>query len=94
MIYGIVQMVVLVITGLERSDNMKDIKKKSGLRYVNCDNCGSKIYEGDSIYYTSGILYQCCSAGCLARLMLDVRCDTLENNYLDHEEIVWDGKDE
>lgn len=87
-------MAVLVTIGLERSNNVKDTKKKSGLRYVTCDNCGSKIYEGDSIYHTPGIISQCCSSGCLARLMLDVSHAVLDNNYTDREEIEWEGKED
>ena len=56
MTFGIVQKAVLVITGLERSNNVKDTKSKSALRYVTCDNCGCDIYEGDSVYYTPGIV--------------------------------------
>lgn len=84
-------MAVLVTIGLERSNNVKDTRKKSGLRYVTCDNCGSKIHEGDSIYHAPGIIYQCCSSSCLlARLMLDVRHDVLDSNYTDREGIEWE----
>lgn len=73
---------------------MKDTENKSRLRYVTCDNCGDKIHEGNSVYYTPGLVYHCCSVSCLADLMIDVRQDTLDDTYMDQSEVEWEGKDE
>ena len=42
-----------------------------GGRQLKCDNCGIEIV--DTVYYVNGYIYNCCSSGCLARVMLIVR---------------------
>ena len=60
-------------------------------RYITCDNCGNRILEGQRVVYTPGIIYNCCSASCLAMLMLDVRTMTLDDAYVDADGIEWEG---
>ena len=38
---------------------------------MKCDNCGIEIV--DRVYYVEGYTDNCCSSGCLARVMLIVR---------------------
>lgn len=63
-----------------------------GRRYITCDNCGRKIVEGKRVVYTPGIVYNCCSASCLAQLMLDVRAMTLDDAYVEAGGIEWEGE--
>lgn len=51
-------------------------------RYIRCDGCGKKIYESDRVYYVDGLIYKCCSAGCLGYLLLNVSSCTLNDAFL------------
>lgn len=62
-----------------------------GKRYIVCNNCGRKIVEGERVVYTPGIIYNCCSVSCLAMLMLDVRAMTLDDAYVEADDIEWEG---
>ena len=96
MIYGIAQMAVLVTIGqkIEEEIEMEQTRETRGLKYITCDCCGRRIHEGDDVYYTSGIVYQCCSASCLAHMMIDVRRETLSDEYTERELIEWEGKED
>lgn len=59
-------------------------------KYIRCDNCGKKIYRGDNVYFTPGLIYSCCSSGCLARLTMNVRYRMLDDAYIENEGLEWD----
>lgn len=89
-------MAVLVTIGqkIEEEIEMEQTRETRGLKYITCDCCGRRIHEGDDVYYTSGIVYQCCSASCLAHMMIDVRSETLSDEYTERELIEWEGKED
>ena len=46
---------------------------------MDCDECGINIT--DKVYYAQGYTYNCCSPGCLARIMLNVRVSTIQARF-------------
>ncbi|NOR84530.1 hypothetical protein GQ473_00285 [archaeon] len=46
---------------------------------IDCDECGINIT--DRVYYAQGYTYNCCSHGCLARIMLNVQVSTIQARF-------------
>lgn len=62
-------------------------------RFIRCSNCDAKIYDGDIVFKVPGIIHNCCSRGCLASLMLNVRPYVLGNTFVEEEGEEWEYED-
>lgn len=51
--------------------------RREKLKYLECDHCGARIYEGAQVYHVDGLVYTCCSASCLLDLITNYQCTTL-----------------
>lgn len=71
---------------------MSDKDKKSK-RFIRCSNCNAKIYDGDIVFKVPGIIYNGCSRGCLASLMLNVHPYILGDTFVKEDGEEWEYED-
>lgn len=64
--------------------------KKNLRRFVLCDNCGKKIYEGSKCVVENGLIYICCSHSCLAHIRLNCVTKTMDNEMLESQGLEWE----
>ena len=62
-------------------------------KFITCSNCGKKIYEGEDVVFQDGIIYRCCSSACLANLMLNISCRTLNDEFMTSQEEEWETEE-
>ena len=63
-------------------------------RYIKCSSCGKKVYEDEQVFSVPGIIFRCCSLGCLANCMMNYRVNDLTDEYLKDCDEDWDGAEE
>lgn len=59
-------------------------------KYLRCSYCNKKMYEGDTVVKVPGIVYNCCSFSCIAKLMLDTRQYELSDKVMEEIDEEWE----
>lgn len=62
-------------------------------RFVYCDGCGKKIYDGDRCVEEEGIIYICCSYSCLAKIRLNCRTRIVNDELLEDHSWEWETEE-